>query len=53
VVIFLTLLIIDGCRSSDEADVYDNIEREYCDIVAQGVIRDWNDDIDCGKWNGR
>ena len=44
------LFIWNGKQESDIADIYENEEKSYCELVGAGTIRHWNTDIDCTIW---
>ena len=46
----LGLMMLDGKLASDAADIYENVEKSYCERVEAGTHRHWNTDIDCTIW---
>ncbi len=46
VVVVISLLSV---AAQWEIEAQEMSERAYCERVQSGIIRDWNDDINCGE----
>jgi hypothetical protein len=44
------IMMLDGQLDSDGADIYENIDKAYCERVKAGTHRHYNPEIDCSKW---